>query len=169
MNLAGELARRGLEVTLLHAQKDMRQAHYLEALEKSGVAIVNVMSPDFLKEGLRLSREHADFFAQIPAPHTLKLGMLFLAGAFSRLRPDVVHSYLDIPNCSAGCAAILAEVPVHLASIRNMDPATTGYEFADLTFSLYRYLLDRGRSRFEANSRTSVRLEVENIEFIQEF
>lgn len=153
VNLAGELARRGLRVTLLHAQKDIRHAHYLEALGESGVAIVNVMSPDFLKEGLRLSPEHADFFEAIPAPHALKMGMLFLAGAFSRLRPDVVHSYLDPPNCTAGCAAVLANVPGHLASFRNVDPQSLGQDYAELTLQLYRYLIARASPYFEANSR----------------
>lgn len=153
VNLAGELARRGLHVTLLHAHKDMRQAHYLEALSESGVALVNVMAPDFLKEGLRLSREQADFFGAIPAPHTLKMGMLFLAGAFSRLRPDVVHSYLDPPNCTAGCAAVLAKVPGHLASFRNVDPQSLGKDYAELTLQLYRYLIARASPHFEANSR----------------
>lgn len=153
VSLAGELARRGLHVTLLHAHKDMRQAHYLEVLEGSGVALVNVMAPDFLKEGLRLSRGHADFFAHIPAPQTLKMGMLFLAGAFARLRPDIAHSYLDPPNCTAGCAAILADVPAHLASFRSVDPQSLGHDYAELTLQLYQYLIARASSHFEANSR----------------
>ncbi|WP_165078576.1 MULTISPECIES: glycosyltransferase [unclassified Desulfovibrio] len=153
VNLAGELGRRGHHVVLLHAQKDMRQAHYLEALGESGVEIVNVMSPDFLKQGIRLSREHADFFGHIPAPHTLKTGILFLAGAFARFRPHVVHSYLDAPNCAAGCAAVLAGVPAHLASFRNVDPQTLARDFAELTRRMYRYLIDRASPHFEANSR----------------
>ena len=153
MNLAGELSRRGVRVILLHAQNDLRHACYLDAIKGTDVELVNAFSPDFLKEGMRLSRQHQDFYRDIPAPGQRRMGILYLAGAFSRLRPDVVHSYLDVHNCTAGCAAVLAGVPVHLASFRNLDPETCQNGMAELTWPLYRFLLARSHTRFEANSR----------------
>lgn len=155
MNLAGELSRRGLGVILLHAQNDLRHACYLDAIRDTDVEIINAFSPDFLKEGMRLSRKHQDFFKGIPATGKQRMGVLYIAGAFSRLRPDVVHSYLDIHNCMAGCAAVLADIPVHLASFRSLDPETAQDGNAELTRPLYRFLLARSHTRFEANSRAS--------------
>lgn len=153
VNLAGELAARGLQVTLLHTQKDLHAAWYLDALRGKGVAVVHGMRPDFLKQGILLSKQHADFYAGIPAPSSLRLGLLYLAGAFSFLKPDIVHSYLDVTNCTAGCAAVLADVPVHLASFRNLDPVTRKSEEAGPALPLYQYLLAHARPHFEANSR----------------
>lgn len=153
VNLAAELSRRGIRVILLHAQNALRQACYLGAIRDTDVEIVNAFSPDFLKEGMRLSRQHQDFYKDIPAPGERRMGILYLAGAFSRLGPDVVHSYLDVHNCTAGCAAVLAGVPVHLASFRSLDPATARNGMAELTLPLYRFLLARSHTRFEANSR----------------
>lgn len=153
VNLARELAGRGVEVILLHEQKDVQDAYYLEAVRDRSVDVISIVAPEFLKQGILRSREHAEFFAGIPASRPLKMAIQFLAGAFSSLQPDIVHSYLDIPNCTGGCAAVLADVPVHLGSFRSMDPATARYVWEDLTYPLYRYLLRHGRSRFEANSR----------------
>lgn len=153
VNLAGELAGRGVQVTLLHAQKDLRDAWYLDAIQGKGVDLLNVVQPDFLKQGILLSKRHAAFYANIPAPPSVRLGSLYLAGAFSRLKPDIVHSYLDLTNCIAGCAAVLADIPVHLASFRNLDPATLKSNEAEPAYPLYQYLLAHARPHFEANSR----------------
>lgn len=174
VNLAHELAARDVKVILLHAQKDITRAYYLELLEGSGVEVVYAGTPAFLQEGIRLSRRHPDFYAHIPAPGTLKMGILYLAGALSHFRPDVLHTYLDIPNCTAGPAAVMAGIP-HLASFRDVDPHTGGFVLpegmvhvrpgshgghgpatrglAELTLPLYRYLLDTASPRFEANSK----------------
>lgn len=157
VNLARELSGRGINVVLLHAQKDLRQAYYLEAIRGTNVEVVYVLAPDFLKDGIQISKRHSQFFKNIPAPHSIRMGVLFLAGAFSSLRPDIVHSYLDMTNCTAGCAAVMADVPVHLASFRSMDPRSAQYEWQDLSFSLYGYLLTHAHPHFEANSRAGVR------------
>ncbi|MDE6734269.1 MAG: glycosyltransferase [Desulfovibrio sp.] len=153
VNLARELAGRGIRVALLHEREGAHDACYLDAIRERGVELVPLLSPEFLKAGLALSRRHAEFFANIPAPHAPRMRILFLAGAFSALRPDIVHSYLDVPNCAGGCAAVLAGVPAHLASFRNVDPATAQFAWAEETWPLYRYLIRHGRSSFEANSR----------------
>lgn len=154
VNLARELDGRGIHVILLHAQKDVACAHYLEAVRDSGVEIINGLSPAFLKEGIELSRRHTRFFGNIPAPLALKMGILFFAGALARIRPDILHSYLDGPNCMAGCAAVLAGTPAHLASFRHVDPQTLGdTTTAELTLPLYRYLLANTAPHFEANSK----------------
>lgn len=153
VNLAGELADRGVQVTLLHAQKDFQGAWYLDAIRDKGVDLINVVRPDFLRQGIQLSKQHADFYASIPAPPSLRLGSLYLAAAFSLLKPDVVHSYLDLTNCIAGCAAVLADVPVHLASFRSLDPVSLKSNEAELAYPLYQHLLAHARPHFEANSR----------------
>lgn len=157
VSLAGELADRGLEVLLLHAQKDVQDAPYLHAIQGRRVEVLSALSHDHLQEGIRLSRQYADFFRNIPAPHHLRMEVLYLAGAFSRLKPDIVHSYMDIPNGVAGCAAVLADMPAHLASLHNFAPSTTHSPWEAQAYSLYRYLLQHGRPHFEACSRASVR------------
>ncbi|MDE6734268.1 MAG: glycosyltransferase family 4 protein [Desulfovibrio sp.] len=157
VNLARELAGRGIDVSLLHAQKDVSQAPYLDSLRETGVGIVSILSPDHLKEGMRLSRRHADFFRGIPGPGPMRMATLYLAGALFRLKPHVVHSYLDVPNCLAGCGAHLAQVPVHLASFRSVAPQSRHMAEADALLLLYRYLLEKGRLHMEANSRFGAR------------
>ncbi|MDE6734271.1 MAG: glycosyltransferase [Desulfovibrio sp.] len=158
VNLAGELAGRGIEVTLLHARESAHDGYYLEGIREKGVKVILALSLEFLKSGLSLSRQHAEFFDPIPAPRPTKMEIQFLAGAFSTFRPDIVHSYLDAPNCASGCAAVLAGVPAHLASFRSLDPATGHYDWEANTHSLYRYLIRHGRTSFEANSRLGVQL-----------
>lgn len=153
MNLARELSTRGIQVILLHFQPDNRPAYYLETvLKEKKVEIINAFSPVFFKEGTRLCIQHEAFFKNIPAPPQRRMGVLYLAGAFSQLRPDVVHSYLDVNNCIAGCATVLADIPVHLASFRSLDPSTLHDNFADLAYPIYQYLLAQARPHFEANS-----------------
>lgn len=153
-NLARELAGRGVQVILLlNTPEDIRDAHYLETLRGAGVELLSAFSPANLQQGIKLSRLHEDFFKNIPAPRPVRLRILSLAGALGRLNPDVVHSYLDNPNCIAGCAAVLAGVHAHLASFRNVDPQTAGFTAADVTLPIYRYLLANTSSRFEANSK----------------
>ena len=153
VNLAAELAGRGIRVALLYARKELQDACYLDAIRGKGVDLINVVRPDFLKQGILLSKQHADFYDNIPAPPSLRLASLYLAGAFSCLKPDVVHSYLDLTNCTAGCAAVLAEVPAHLASFCSLDPVTLKSNEAELAYPLYQYLLAHARPHFEACSR----------------
>lgn len=153
VNLARELAGRDVQVILLHAQKAHQATHYLQALAAQRVEVLSALAPEYLKEGIRRSKLHEDFFRKIPAPSSLRMGILYLAGAFSLLRPDIVHSYLDMPNCTAGCAAVLAGVPAHLASFCSLDPVTAQLETAEATYPLYRYLLDHAHTHFEACSR----------------
>lgn len=156
VNLARELAGRGHQVILLHEQKDVQQTHYLEAICDQGVELIYAFSPDFLKHGILQSRRRPEFFGNIPATRPIRLAILYLAGALVQLKPDIVHSYLDVTNCTGGYAAFLAEVPVHLASFRNVDPHTGRFPWADLTLPLYRYLLANTTQYFEANSKAGV-------------
>lgn len=153
VTVAGELARRGTEVYLLHAQKNLQDAAYLQALEGLPVEIVSVLSPEYLQEGIKLSRLHEKFFKCIPGPGSGRMGILYLAGAFSRCRPDVVHSYLGVSNCIAGCASVLAETPVHVASFRNVDPKTFNSDTRELTHTLYIFLLENTSIHLEAKPR----------------
>lgn len=157
VNLARELDSRSIDVTLLYLQNLSQQAHYLDILNNSNVKIISALSQDFFKEGLRLSRQKPAFYKSLPAPRPLKTEILFLAGAFSRLSPDVVHSYLDILNCTAGSASVLADVPFHIASFRSLDPARAPHGIPELTYPIYRYLLTHGHPHFEANSHAGAK------------
>lgn len=156
MNLARELAGRGIHVILLHAQKDTPKVSYLDAVRETKVELVNVFAPAFLKEGILASKRHNQFFHGIPAPQKTKIGILFLSGALCHLKPDIIHSYCDGPNCDAGYAAVLADIPVHLASFRSVDPKTGEFDWEIPSFYLYKYLLTHACSHFEANSQAGV-------------
>lgn len=153
MNLGGELAGRGIDVTLLHEQQNADDSYSLDAIRERGVEVISILSPEFLKSGVPHSRNHAEFFANIPAPRRRKMRILALSGVLSSIKPDILHSYLDIPNCTSGCAAVLSEVPVHLASFRSVAPQSRHMAEADALLLLYRYLLEKGRLHMEANSR----------------
>ena len=156
VHLARELAGRGVKVTLLHAQNDLRESCYLDTIIKEKkVDLINAFSPDFFKEGIRLSKQHEDFFKNVPAPALRRMGIIYLAGAFSVLGPNIVHSFIDVNNCTAGCAVVMAGVPGHLASFCSLDPETAQDGTAGLTWPLYHYLLDHARPHFEACSRAA--------------
>lgn len=152
VNLARALAGRGVQVILLHTQKNLDDAHYLDALRDQRVELVYAGQLDFLRRGIKLSKQHPVFYANIPASGQYRTASLYLAGAFDYYKPDVVHSFIDVSNCTAGCAAVLAAVPVHLASFCSLDPATLGDSTTLWTVSLYRYLLAHGQPHFEACS-----------------
>lgn len=150
--LVRELDQRGLDVILLLEQTDNAWPHYLETLKNTGVEIVNAMDKRFLKNGMECVRKHSSFYEGMPASIFFKSGTLYAAGALAALKPDIVHSTLDPVNVRAGCAAILADIPVHLASFRNVDPATANFESVKFTLPIYKYILARDKMSMEANS-----------------
>ena len=87
---------------------------------------------------------------------SVKMHILYLAGALAQIRPDILHTYLDLNCCMGGCAAVLADVPIHLASFRHIDPASAHFHWADLSFVLLRYLIENVSLHFEANSQAGV-------------
>lgn len=155
VNLARELASRDVQVVLLHTQKNLQDTHYLLALKQQRVEVISALSPKYLREGIRLSKLHEDFFRNIPAASSQRIAILYIAGVFSLLKPHIVHSYLDLTNCAAGCAAVLADIPVHLASFHSMSPATGHFSWEEMTYALYRYLILHAHPHFEACSRAS--------------
>jgi glycosyltransferase involved in cell wall biosynthesis len=91
------------------------------AVERSAVERAAVAAPAALAK------------AQASFPEGLLLDVANLYREFVRLRPEVVHAWLDWSNTRAGLAAALAGVPRIILSGRNLNPTH---------FSLYQSYMD---------------------------
>jgi glycosyltransferase involved in cell wall biosynthesis len=76
-----------------------------------------------------------------------------LACEFVRLKPDVVHAWLDHANIWGAIAAFIAGVPVVVLSTRNVNPSNFPMIDAPYFLAWYRLLAGSDRVRFIGNSR----------------
>ncbi len=76
-----------------------------------------------------------------------------LTGEFLRLRPDVVHAWLDHANIWSAIAALLAGVPHIVLSTRNVNPSNFPMIDAPYFRAWYQRLATSPRVRFIGNSR----------------
>lgn len=103
MHLARELAARGVQVTLLHAQRDLQNAWYLDAIQGKGGDHLYLGQPDFLRQGILLPKHHANFSANIPATTSLQLGSLYLPAA-----PTAGEAVRKEPGIPSGAPVLLS-------------------------------------------------------------
>ena len=122
---AGLAGRPGIEsVTLVCDQltpnHPERYDFYLPLLQQAGVPVHVVRRyagmPSMIDEPAALVAAQASF------PEGLLLDVANLYKEFRRLRPEVVHAWLDWSNTRAGLAAALAGVPRIVLSGRNLNP-----------------------------------------------
>ena len=122
---AGLAGRPGIEsVTLICDQltpnHPERYDFYLPLVQRAGLAVHVVRRyagmPSMIDEPVALVA------AQASLPEGLLLDVANLYKEFRRLRPEVVHAWLDWSNTRAGLAAALAGVPRIVLSGRNLNP-----------------------------------------------
>lgn len=157
-NLVVGSARRGWETRVVTASEMFEQnAYYLPLLARAGVSARHASSSfhPALREVILSSREHAAPIGQLPEfllPHTLD----FLAEMLSD-PPDIVHSWLDLTNIWSGVAALFANVPVIVLSLRNLSPWRFPYLYHDWFKPWYQLLAANPRVHFINNSTAGAR------------
>jgi len=132
-NLAIAQQQRGYEVQVMLLWDPIGEhGHYLPLLEAGGVE-VRVAGQQFDERFIPALRAMDDG-RTMQLPQECAPAAIDLFGEFSVRRPDLVHSWLDSPNISAGVGAVLAGVPTIVLSTRNVNPT----HFPNLSRPYYR-------------------------------
>lgn len=127
-------------------------AFYRPILEKAGVELVDLKKLTTAD----IPREYV-FFVEACRLELSKLNLSIVDDvikfliAILKIRPQIVHSFLDDTNIKAGVAGVLAQVPRIILSLRSVAPNN----FPLLTPFMrpgYRLLLDRPEVKLTANS-----------------
>jgi len=90
----------------------------------------------------------------LATPAEVRDAVLRLTGVLQRMRPDVLHAWLDQCNLIAGMAGLLAGVPRILLSTRNSNPTNFPRLLGPYMEEWYKILSRSRRVRFLANSRS---------------
>lgn len=129
-------------------------AHYLPLAQKRGVCVEQsgrIADPGAL-ESMRRDRRLFRFLKGLPPAY--RAWSADLAGEFLRLRPNVMHAWLDGSNVFAGIAALATGVPKVVLSTRNVNPTHfPGLGEAPYFLPWYRRLARSPRVAWIANSR----------------
>ena len=133
--LANALSRLRVNVHIICNRLDGINGHYLGLLKGADVKTHALNDKNF---------------AALPA--FLKIHFFRLLGKLHEIAPDILHCYLDDPNCQGGCAGLYAKTPGVLLSCRNVDPKSARRAYALWARPVYKFLQRRANVRMEANS-----------------
>lgn len=154
--LAKGLRQRGHTVHLLCLTLYGANSQYLEVLNDADVSVHTVPYLHVLRNLWFCRTAVGTLQALRVAPRWLRINTLGTLFFLVKHNFDVLHCYLDAPNCSAGVAGVMARVPVVRLSARSLCPANPLWsKQADMVQAFhmtYRALLEAGCS-LEANSR----------------
>ncbi len=145
--------RLGYEVTVLLLFKPTGEhGHYTEILDKEGI-LVRVagerFDPRFISEVKKLPGGPI-YLASIPeefCPFTIDV-----LGELLSNPPDIFHSWLDHPNIWGGVAALLANIPVIVLSVRNVNPTHFPYLASPYFHAMYNQFARSPSVKFINNS-----------------
>jgi len=153
-NLAIELDRRGLEVTIL-ALSGLHGSgsHYRSLLRNTKVQLRAASRADseFALDTAARDARRLQLLAGMPEGLRDEVWRLF--SHISVLRPDVLHCCLDIPNISGGIAGLVADVPCIALGVRSYNPTHYPDQYRPWFERYYRMLAASPRVRMFANSR----------------
>lgn len=153
--VARESQRRGtLEARILTINPTVGAGgHYLPLAEEGGVTVEQAGSRAGA-ESLAAFSDDIDLHALLePLPLFYRAWVVELAGEFLRLRPNVVHAWLDHPNMWAGIAALATGVPNIVLSTRNVNPSHfPAFDYPEF-LPWYRAFASSPRVQFIANSK----------------
>lgn len=145
--------RLGYEVTVLLLFKPIDEhGHYREVLAKEGIPVRvagETFNPRFKSELKKLPGGVA-CLASIPeefCPFTIDV-----LGELLSDPPDVFHSWLDHPNIWGGVAALLANIPVIVLSVRNVNPMHFAYLASPYFHAMYTQFARSPNVKFINNS-----------------
>ncbi|HEX6812021.1 MAG TPA: asparagine synthase (glutamine-hydrolyzing) [Planctomycetota bacterium] len=153
-NLAIELDRRGLEITIL-ALGDLHGtgSHYRSLLRHSKVQVraANRVEPAFSLDAAARDRRRLQLLASLPESVRDEVWRLY--SHIASLQPDVLHCCLDGPNVHGGIAGLLADVPCIALGVRSFNPTHYPEQHRPWFERYYRMLGSSPRVRMFANSR----------------
>ncbi len=153
-NLAVELDRRGLDVTILAlAGLDGHASHYRSLLKGTRVQLRAAHRADGTFALGAAGRDERRLRLLAGLPDGCRDEVWRIYSHLAALEPDVVHCCLDIPNISGGIAALLADVPVIAMGIRSFNPTNYPSQHRPWFADYYRLLPQSPRVRLFANSR----------------
>lgn len=147
------LKRLGYEVTVLLLFKPTGEhGHYGEIFAKEGIPVRvagESFNPRFKSEVKKMPGGSASL-ASIPeefCPFTIDV-----LGELLSDPPDVFHSWLDHPNIWGGVAALLANIPVIVLSVRNVNPTHFPYLASPYFYAMYKQFARSPSVKFINNS-----------------
>ncbi len=158
--LACELSKRGHAVTVLCTTLDGANTHFLQLLHQKNITIHQLQRlavPAYMKEGKKI---FGSLRALRIVPSYLRINSLSLVHFLLHNPCDVLHCYLDAPNCVGGTAGVLTGVPIVRLSTRSFSPAHYLWHSSD-TYEYFRHcyktLWNTQACTFEANSAVGAR------------
>ncbi|HEX5053019.1 MAG TPA: asparagine synthase (glutamine-hydrolyzing) [Planctomycetota bacterium] len=153
-NLAIELDRRGLHVTILTlCGFGGAGGHYRVLLRDTGVQLrdASTAEAEFALGAAAGDERRLQLLAGLP--HGLRDEVWRLFSHITALQPDVLHCCLDCPNISGGVAGLLADVPRLALGVRSFNPTHYPEQYRPWFDDYYRMLAESPRARLFANSR----------------
>lgn len=171
MHVIGSLAAGGAERQLVYVARESQRrgnveariltthaavganGHYLPLALEGGVTVETAGATASAESIELFAAEHDVHALLAPLPLAYQAWVVELAGEFVRLRPNVVHAWLDHTNIWAGIAALATGVPHIILSTRNVNPSHfPTIDYPDF-LPWYRGLATNPRVQFVANSR----------------
>lgn len=157
------LRRRGLTdiaVLVCHLTKPAGNDFFLGDLERESVRVLELAqaAAALAAQGQSVATERIDrkldaLYRQSDLPPGLREDVQAHFAVFERLRPSVVHAWLDYSNIAAGLAALAAGVPRVLLSGRNVSPRHFPYIFQAFMQPAYMAMAERSEVILLNNSQ----------------
>ncbi len=157
--VARETQRRGkIEARILTTHPTVgAAAHYLPIAQEAAVT-VEMAGASASEESLAAFESATTLHALLaPLPEVYRAWVVELAGEFIRLKPDVVHAWLDHTNMWAGIAALAVGVPQVILSTRNVNPSHFPTIDSPEFLPWYRAFAQSPRVQFVGNSTVGAR------------
>jgi glycosyltransferase involved in cell wall biosynthesis/SAM-dependent methyltransferase len=150
-NLAGGLARRGVDVRVL-TSNDLNddRGHYTSLLREANVSVRQAGQHRLTPRAAVEYPWH--LFRSVP--DDLRTAVLNLVAELAADPPDVLHCWLDQPNVIGAMAGILAGVPRIVLSTRNSNPTNFPRLDAPYFRPWYRTVVESRRVHLIANSHS---------------
>jgi len=128
-------------------------AHYLPLAQDGGVIVEVAGATRDEATAAALALDKGMQRRLIAVDPAYRPWVIELACEFVRLKPDVVHAWLDHANIWSAIAAFVAGVPTIVLSTRNVNPSNFPMIDAPYFLAWYRRLAGSERVRFIGNSR----------------
>lgn len=146
----------GVKILCLNAKEESTE-FFADGLASEDIEVIwnaGSQCDAFFASDEHSQRAWKGYSASLPAP--IREAVLGFVLQFERLKPQVVHSWLDYTNVTAGLAAVLCGVPKIVLGCRSLGPIH--FQFYKPYFkSIYRALMERSEVRMTANSVAGAR------------
>ncbi len=154
--LACELANRGHRVDVLCSTMGSTNHGYIKLLKDNNIQIhcpSRLPVPYYMQACKKALGSLQNL--RIAPPH-LRITTLSLLNFLLKNKYDILHCYLDSPNCAGGVAGLMAEIPIIRLSARSFSPAYYSWQKNDKLVNelskCYKTMLKAHNCTLEANS-----------------